>query len=255
MSISKNIIKLIATDLDGTLLNNNKEISKFNQEILKTLINDYNVQLILSSGRPYEGVKSYNKLLENNNYSIIFNGASIVDNNGNVIYKQTVEENDVCVHVYDNGKYIVSKEDFPIKSYVQKEQTIEPIIGLENIETYRFDKMLILGKRDILNELYKEISENTDVHSSFSGDLSLEITSKIGNKGKSLEWICHNKGISPNNIIAFGDNFNDIEMIEYAGIGVAMANAEEIVKQKANYTTLSNEDEGVGKFLKDIFEL
>ena len=89
MSISKNIIKLIATDLDGTLLNNNKEISKFNQEILKTLINDYNVQLILSSGRPYEGVKSYNKLLENNNYSIIFNGASIVDNNGNVIYKQT----------------------------------------------------------------------------------------------------------------------------------------------------------------------
>ena len=267
MNISKDTIKLIATDLDGTLLNNNKEISKFNQEILKTLINDYNVQLILSSGRPYEGVKSYNKLLENNNYSIIFNGASIVDNNGNVIYKQTVEENDaktiiklsekydVCVHVYDNGKYIVSKEDFPIKSYVQKEQTIAPIIGLEHIETYRFDKMLILGKRDILNELYKEISENTDVHSSFSGDLSLEITSKIGNKGKSLEWICHNKGINPNNIIAFGDNFNDIEMIEYAGIGVAMDNSEEIVKQKANYTTLSNEDDGVGKFLKDIFEL
>ena len=258
MNISKDTIKLIATDLDGTLLNNNKEISKFNQEILKTLIKDYNVQLILSS---------YNKLLENNNYSIIFNGASIVDNNGNVIYKQTVEENDaktiiklsekydVCVHVYDNGKYIVSKEDFPIKSYVQKEQTIAPIIGLEHIETYRFDKMLILGKRDILNELYKEISENTDVHSSFSGDLSLEITSKIGNKGKSLEWICHNKGISPDNTIAFGDNFNDIEMIEYAGIGVAMDNSEEIVKQKANYTTLSNEDDGVGKFLKDIFEL
>ena len=165
------------------------------------------------------------------------------------------EKYDVCVHVYDNGKYIVSKEDFPIKSYVQKEQTIDPIIGLEHIETYKFDKMLILGKRDILNELYKEISENTDVHSSFSGDLSLEITSKIGNKGKSLEWICHNKGISPDNTIAFGDNFNDIEMIEYAGIGVAMDNSEEMVKQKANYTTLSNEDDGVGKFLKDIFEL
>ena len=267
MNISKDKIKLIATDLDGTLLNDNKEISEYNKEILKTLINDYNIQLILSSGRPYEGVKSYNKLLKNNNYSIIFNGASIVDNNGKVIYKQTVEENDskaiiklsekydVCVHVYDNGKYIVSKEDFPIKSYVQKEQTINPIIGLENIETYRFDKMLILGERSILNKLYKEISENTDVHSSFSGDLSLEITSKIGNKGKSLEWICNNKGINPDNIIAFGDNFNDIEMIEYAGIGVAMANAEEEVKKKADYITLSNNENGLGYFLENIFEL
>ena len=267
MSISKDKIKLIATDLDGTLLNNNKQISDYNQKILRILINDYNVQLILSSGRPYEGVKSYNKILENNNYSIIFNGASIVDNSGKVIYKQTVEENDaktiiklsekydVCVHVYDNGKYIVSKEDFPIKSYVQKEQTIEPIIGLENIETYKFDKMLILGERAVLNELYKEISENTDVHSSFSGDLSLEITSKIGNKGNSLKWICDNKGINPDNIIAFGDNFNDIEMIEYAGVGVAMANAEEEVKQKADYITLSNNENGVGYFLKNIFEL
>ena len=267
MNISKDTIKLIATDLDGTLLNGKKEITEYNINILKELIKNHDVQLILSSGRPYEGVKSYNKILENNNYSIIFNGASIVDNNGNVIYKQTVEENDaktiiklsekydVCVHVYDNGKYIVSKEYFPIKSYVQKEQTIDPVIGLENIETYRFDKMLILGKRDILNELYKEISENTDVHSSFSGDLSLEITSKIGNKGKSLEWICNNKGISPDNIIAFGDNFNDIEMIEYAGIGVAMGNAEEMVKQKADYIALSNEENGVGNFLKNIFEL
>lgn len=267
MNISKDKIKLIATDLDGTLLNSNKEISKYNQEILKIIINDYNVQLILSSGRPYEGVKNYNKLLKNNNYSIIFNGASIVDNSGKVIYKQTVEENDaktiiklsekydVCVHVYDNGKYIVSKEDFPIKSYVQKEQTIKPIIGLENIETYKFDKILILGERAVLNELYKEILKNTDVHSSFSGELSLEITSKIGNKGNSLKWICDNKGISSDNIVAFGDNFNDIEMIEYAGIGVAMSNAEEELKQKADYITLSNEENGVGYFLKNIFEL
>ena len=267
MNISKEQIKLIATDLDGTLLNNNKEITEYNINILKELIKNHNVQLILSSGRPYEGIKSYNKILENNNYSIIFNGASIVDANGQVIYKQTVEENDaktiiklsekydVCVHVYDNGKYIISKEDFPIKSYVQKEHTIDTIIGLENIETYKFDKMLILGKRDILNKFYKEILENTDVHSSFSGDLFLEITSKIGNKGKSLEWICNNKGISSNNIIAFGDNFNDIEMIEYAGIGVAMANAEEEVKKKADYITLSNNENGVGYFLKNIFEL
>ena len=74
-------------------------------------------------------------------------------------------------------------------------------------------------------------------------------------KGNALKWICNNKGISPDNIIAFGDNFNDIEMIEYAGIGVAMSNAEENVKQKADYIALSNEEDGIGKFLNSIFNI
>lgn len=62
-----------------------------------------------------------------------------------------------------------------------------------------------------------------------------------------------NKKIDIKDTIAFGDNFNDIEMIKYAGIGVAMGNAEEIVKQEAYYITLSNEEDGVGKFLSDLF--
>ena len=62
-----------------------------------------------------------------------------------------------------------------------------------------------------------------------------------------------NKKIDIKDTIAFGDNFNDIEMIEYAGIGVAMGNAEETLKQKSDYITLSNEEDGVGKFLNDLF--
>lgn len=57
MNISKEKIKLIAADLDGTLLNSNKEISKYNQKIIKKLINEYNIDFILSSGRPFEGIK------------------------------------------------------------------------------------------------------------------------------------------------------------------------------------------------------
>ena len=86
MNISKEKIKLIASDLDGTLLNSNKKISEYNQKIIKKLINEYNINFILSSGRPYEGIKNYNKILENNNLSIIFNGASIADNNGKIIF-------------------------------------------------------------------------------------------------------------------------------------------------------------------------
>ncbi|ASJ20851.1 Cof-type HAD-IIB family hydrolase [Brachyspira hampsonii] len=267
MNISKEKIKLIAADLDGTLLNGNKEISEYNQQIIKKLINEYNINFILSSGRPYEGIKNYNEILENNTYSIIFNGASIADNNGKIIFRKTLDEDaskeiielskkyDVCIHVYDNGKYIVSKEDFPIKSYVQRENKVNVVMGLENINDYRFDKMLILGQRDILEKLKKEIDELNSVHTCFSGTLFLEAVDKEANKGNALKWICENKKIDIKDTIAFGDNFNDIEMIEYSGIGVAMENAEEIVKQKADYVTLSNEEDGVGRFLKNFFEL
>lgn len=263
----KNKIKLIATDLDGTLLNDKKEISEYNKKILLELTNNYNVELILSSGRPIEGIKKYKEVLQNNNYSIIFNGASIVDNDGNVIYKKTIEENiskeiielsqkyNICMHVYNNGKYIVSKKDFPIKSYVQKEQTINVIYGIDNADDYKFDKILILGEREILNNLKNEIDLKFNVHSCFSGEKFLEIVSKEANKGNALKWICSNKGIDIKNAAAFGDNFNDVEMIEYAGIGVAMGNAEKDVKQKANYITLSNNEDGVGNFLKEAFGL
>ncbi|WP_181039090.1 HAD hydrolase family protein, partial [Brachyspira murdochii] len=87
----------------------------------------------------------------------------------------------------------------------------------------------------------------------FSGDLFLEAVNKASNKGNALKRICEIKKIDIKDTIAFGDNFNDIEMIKYAGIGVAMGNAEEIVKQEAYYITLSNEEDGVGKFLSDLF--
>ncbi|PTY40996.1 Cof-type HAD-IIB family hydrolase [Brachyspira hampsonii] len=267
MNVSKEKIKLIAADLDGTLLNSNKEISEYNQKIIKKLINEYNIDFILSSGRGFDGVKKYNDILDNSNYSIVMNGSNIIDFNGNVLYRKRLEENiskgiiklaenyDVCLHFFDDLKYIVSKEDFPIKSYIQIEKTREITVGIENIEDYRFDKIIIFGNRKILNKLKIDIDSNFDVNSCFSGETLLEVICKDVSKGNALKWICNKKGIDIKNTIAFGDNFNDIEMIEYAGVGVAMGNAEENVKQKADYITLSNDEDGVGKFLSDIFSI
>lgn len=74
-------------------------------------------------------------------------------------------------------------------------------------------------------------------------------------KGSALRWLCERKGINRNQVIAFGDNYNDIEMLEYAGVGVAVENAEEEVKLKADYICLSNDNDGVGKFLEDFLSL
>ena len=267
MNISKEKIKLIALDLDGTLLNNKNEIGDYTKKILSDIINNYNIELILSSGRGFDGVKKHNDVLGNNNYSIIMNGSNIVDNNGNFLYRKMLEEDiskaiiklaekyDVCVHFFNDLQYVVSRDDFYIKSYIQIENTREITVGIENIKYYKFDKIIIFGERKNLNKLKADIDSNLDVHSCFSGDTLLEIMCKGVSKGDALKWICDNKGIDIKDVIAFGDNFNDIEMIEYAGVGVAMGNAEEEVKQKADYIALSNNEEGVGKFLKDIFEL
>ncbi len=75
------------------------------------------------------------------------------------------------------------------------------------------------------------------------------------NKGSALKWLCDKKGIKRENVIAFGDNYNDIEMIEFAGVGVAMENGEEELKKSADYIALNNNDDGVGKFLKDFLNL
>ena len=106
-----------------------------------------------------------------------------------------------------------------------------------------------------LEKLQNEIRETVKVHTSFLHTNFLEILRDGINKGSALKWLCDKKGIKRENVIAFGDNYNDIEMIEFAGVGVAMENGEEELKKSADYIALNNNDDGVGKFLKDFLDL
>ena len=242
-------IKLIATDLDGTLLNNDSDISDYNRD--KHCINN-GIELIFASGRPFDGLKRYSKYLDNNNYSIVCNGSVITDSEGNIVYNEVIKEkdvfylmdiaksyDDVYLHVYNGNQYIVSEEDIYFKNYAQKENITDVVIGFDMVDNYNFSKMLFIGENNVLSNLETYIRDN------------MVLASGI-NKGTALKWLCDKKGIDRENVIAFGDNYNDIEMIEFAGIGVAMENAEDILKQSADYIALTNEDDGVGKFLKEI---
>ena len=255
-------IKLIATDLDGTFLNENSSISDYNKKIFKSLMNE-GIEIILSTGRPFNGMKRYKDMIENDNYSIVFNGAIIADTNGNFIYNKVIDSDisksilnlykkyDVYLHVYSGERYIVSEPDFYYERYIEREKITDTIIGLDNINNFEFSKMVFIGDRDELEKLQNDIRNNFKVHTSFSHTNFLEVLASGINKGTALEWLCNKKGILREEIIAFGDNYNDIEMIEYAGIGVAVGNAEEIVKKSADYVCLTNYEDGVGRFLKD----
>lgn len=259
-------IKLVATDLDGTLLNDYSEISDYNKKVLQNLMNR-GIEVILSTGRPLNGMIRYKNILNNNNHSIVFNGSVVADNDGNFIYNKPIDKDtamniidiynkykskDIYLHVYSGNKYIVSEEDFYFRRYAQKENISDTLIGLNNIENFEFSKMLFIGDRDILEKIQKDINNNINADTSFSHTNFLEILANGINKGSALKWLCDKKGIKRDEIIAFGDNYNDIKMIEFAGIGVAVSNAEDELKNKADYICLSNDKNGVGKFLEDF---
>ena len=253
-------IKLIATDLDGTFFNSNSAISDYNKVVFQFLMKN-GIEIILATGRALNSVKHYKDILANDNYSIIFNGAAIVDNDGNFMYDKVIDADisksiiniynkyNVYLHVYKRNIHIASDIDFYLKRYIEKEKVNDVAIGLENIEDFEFNKMVFIGDREELERLQNDIRNNFNVHTCFSHTNFLEVLASGINKGSALEWICNQKGIKRDEVVAFGDNYNDIEMIEYAGIGVAMENAEEALKKKADYICLTNDEDGVGKFL------
>ena len=265
-----NNIKLIAIDLDGTLLNDDTKISDYNKTILKKLMGN-GIEIVIATGRPISAMDFYYKELQNNSESIVFNGAMVVDKSFNCIFSSPLENNTVynimnlykekyvnhtSLNIYSIKEYIVAKDNFKFQTHTEKIDKKNKIIGLENFNNnIEVQKMIILGENNILIDIKNSIDNLFTVHTSFSDPHYLEILSANSNKANALKWLCHKKGIDRENVIAFGDNYNDIEMIEFAGVGVAMKNAEINVKKNAKYITDTNNNNGVGVFLKDFFNL
>ena len=265
-----NNIKLIAIDLDGTLLNDDTKITDYNKSILKKL-SDKGIEIVIATGRPISAMDFYYKELQNNSESIVFNGAMIVDKNFNCIFSSPLENNIVhniinlykekyinntSLNIYSVKKYIVAKDNFKFQTHTEKVDIKNKVIGLENFNNnMEVQKMIIFGENDILIDVKKTIDNLFTVHTSFSDPHFLEILAVNINKANALKWLCDKKGIDRNSVIAFGDNYNDMEMIEFAGVGVAMGNAENYVKNNAKYIADTNNNNGVGVFLRDFFNL
>lgn len=268
MNNDKNI-KLIAADMDGTLLDGNAELSDYNAEILKALIKN-GIEIIFATGRPFESVKKFKDAINNDNCSIICNGAAVADTNGKFLYTKSMDENSskmiidlfnenkdgICLNIYSDGKYYISEEEFYFKKYIEREGIKNIIVGLEKIEVFEFVKVLFLGEHEKLLTLQENINKSIqNADAVFSHPEFLEIIPKGVNKAHALKWLCDKKKIDYKNIMVFGDNYNDLDMINLAGIGVAVQNAVDEVKNNADYIAPSHDEDGVGKFLKKFFEL
>lgn len=256
--------KILVLDLDGTLTNKKKEITEHTRETL-IRAQEAGIKIVLASGRPTYGIMPLARQLELDKYEgyiLAYNGGQIIDcKTGELMYENVLNPA-VYPYLYEcaksNGFQILSYKDEYIISenaddqYVQHEAFLNrmPSKTVDNfLEVINFPvaKCLIVGDPEPLAQLEpvmkKELESKMNVFR--SEPFFLELVPKGIDKARCLAVLLEELGMTSDEMMACGDGFNDLSMIEYAGLGVAMANAQEVVKQAANYITLSNEEDGV----------
>ena len=256
--------KMIVLDLDGTLTNNKKEITPHTKQALMQA-QAAGVHVVLASGRPTYGIVPLAeelKLKDNGGYILAFNGGKIIDcTNNEVLFEQKLDEQLVPIlfqEAQKAGMEILTYQGEGIAAtnkddeYVQHEAFINkmPVTQYDdflNQLVYPINKCLIVGDPTPLHELEirlaKELEGKMDVYR--SADFFLECVPLGIDKARSLDRLISSLGISREEVIACGDGYNDLSMIRFAGLGVAMANAAKDIQSEADFVTLSNEEDGV----------
>ncbi len=261
--------KLLALDLDGTLTNNKKEITEYTRATLLEAQRQ-GVRLILASGRPVFGIAPLAETLQLKEYGgfiLAYNGGQIIRcGTGEVLYEQMLDP-EVLPYFYEcskrNGFEILTYDgddvicENPDNEYVRYEcflnkmacrkvpDFLEAIHGLK-------PKCLIVGEPERLARLEAEMAERLSGTNSVyrSEAFFLELVPKGIDKARSLDALLAKLNLRPENLMACGDGYNDLSMIRYAGLGVAMANAKPEVRAAADYITLSNEEDGVAAVVR-----
>ena len=256
--------KMIVLDLDGTLTNNKKEITPRTKEALMKA-QAKGVKIVLASGRPTYGIMPLAEELElkkNCGFILAFNGGKIIDcSDCRTIFEQKLDETLVPLlyHVAkEAGMQILTYQGEGIVAtdkndkYVQEEARINkmPVEEYDDFLqqlVYPVNKCLIVGDPAPLHQLEiklkKELEGRMDVYR--SADYFLECVPLGIDKARSLDRLITTLGITKEEVIACGDGYNDLSMINFSGLGVAMSNAADDIKAQADYVTLSNEEDGI----------
>lgn len=256
--------KILVLDIDGTLTTSSKEISPETKRGLK-MIQERGHIVMLASGRPTPGMLRYAEELELKKYGgylLSFNGARIVNcRTGEIVYQRTLPL-DVIPALFEFAKThhcgIISYEGDEVISgngidkYIELEARINgmPVREVEdfaNYITFDVNKCLMTAPPEDAEKYVKELQEKFGDSLSIyrSEPFFIEIMPQNVDKAASLDRMLETVGLTIDDAICCGDGYNDITMIAYAGVGVAMANARDEVKAVADYVTKSNDEDGL----------
>ena len=261
--------KLIALDMDGTLLNEEKKITERTKKAIQAA-RDKGVTVVIATGRPIDGVTRYLEELDmftDKDYVLSYNGGLVLNTRSrevickigllgedvHYLYKIS-KELGVNIHAFSEKDGLVTPKN---SKYTEVEAEINNIkineIDFNTIENDEsFIKVMMIDEPEILQKaidnMPKEVYEKYTV--ARSTPFFLEFLNKEVNKGTGVELLAKHLGVNQDEIITIGDAGNDLDMIEYAGMGIAMGNASDEVKAAANYITDTNKNDGVAKAIE-----
>lgn len=259
--------KLMAVDIDGTLLNDKNELTENTIESIRQGV-EKGLIFTIASGRPIQGIEGINRKLSLDVPFITYNGAMVImGKSKKVLYERNLSKDDskdiielakkygVTYMVWKDNALYVPEINEKVNQYKQI-STVEPVLinDIEKLIESGVTKILWYDDADKIaeyqNKVGKYLSGNVNFHP--SRPWFLEYVDKEASKAIAMEKLGEHFGIKQSEMIAVGDGFNDLSMIEYAGLGVAMANAPDAVKEKADYITLSNEEDGVAHVINEF---
>lgn len=262
METQRRKITLIATDIDGTLLNSQHKISPRTKKALKDALAQ-GVKVMFATGKTYTSAVPFFKELGITTPGVFNQGTSVHNADGSVRYQQSlspdllrtiipyVESRGYCVVVYSGQKLLIKKPDTRADIYEQYHEPKPEVIGsLTNaLETTAFNKLIIAGDdakaaRAMFWQMQQMIGKTAML--TFAGiPNQFEILPLGVSKGKTTAALCKELGIPAENVLGIGDAENDTDLIQFAGIGVAMGNAPDAIKAIANHVVGTSDEDGL----------
>lgn len=267
-------IKLVALDLDGTLFDNSSHISERNLTAIRS-ITDKGIHVVISTGRPFEGIPFDQIKGTGINYAITANGSGIYEiSTGKCLYENAMDEElvtpilnflltrDIHMDAFIGGKgytpvqCVETAQKLTVPSSI-KNYIITTRTRLDNILQFIHENQLKVQKMTLnfypaadgtlidRETVRKFLVSNPSITTVCGGYNNLEFTRADANKGVGLRKLAEILGVNPDATMAIGDTENDLAIIEAAGIGVAMGNATDAVKARADYVTTTNTKDGV----------
>lgn len=268
--------RMVVTDLDGTLLNNKKQVSEANVKAIQNL-KDQNITFVMATGRSDVMTRAYTKQLKNVDIVIGCDGAVIRNIRTGEILCENHLRSETCHTTFEICKkyglqYYVFAKDELVSDDPQNErflihqkfnQTVEEdeeisMQIVDDLNEYVNDHIIykiVVSHNDTsyLDKVAEVIKKETDADAIRSGKKVLAVKARGVSKAEAIKKLAQKLGILIKDIIAFGDEVNDIEMLTLVGLGIAMENADDVVKEAADQIAGSNDQDGVGKELEKIF--
>lgn len=263
--------KILVLDIDGTLTNSQKQITEETKRGIKNIL-ERGHKVILASGRPTPGMKRYAEELELEKYGgylLSFNGGKIVNcHTGEIVFQKMIpphvipllykyaQKNDCGLITYYGDSIILGTR---MDEYIELESKINSmkirkVDDFIDFVDFEVNKLLMTAPKEKAEVFVKELQDRFgDILSIYRSEpFFIEIMPMNVDKAASLDRMLETIGCTKDDMICCGDGFNDMSMIQYAGVGVAMENAQPQVKEVADYITASNDNDGIVQVIHEF---